>query len=49
MNFLIRLTLKKNLGMGEVTVLQKEIKIGYNDAEKKGFINFRLNRHEVFN
>ena len=35
MNFLIRLTLKKNVGMGEVNVLQQEIKIGYNDALKK--------------
>lgn len=37
MNFLIRLTLKKNVGMGEVNVLQQEIKIGYNDALKKRF------------
>lgn len=40
---------EKNSGKGGVNVLQQEIKIGYNDVWKKGFINFRLNRHEVFN
>lgn len=32
-----------------MNVLEQEIKIGHNDVKKKSFINFRLNRHEVFN